>query len=316
MTSAPPFPAVAARFEALGTTAVVLVTEPAALDHARATLVAHVDVIDRACSRFRSDSELVAVNAAAAAGPVAVSDVLFEAVTVALGAAGETDGAVDPTMGSTMRELGYDRNFADIPNAGEPVRVTVRNRPGWRGVRLDRSRRTIELPAGVELDLGATAKAFCADRAAAAIRDSSGAGVLVSLGGDIAVAGPAPVGGWPVLVTDDHAAATDAPGQTIALDEGGLATSSTVVRRWSRGSAVLHHLLDPSTGRPAEKVWRTASVAAESCVAANTASTAAIVLGVAAPAWLTERGLPARLVADDGTVTIVGGWPQVSDDCC
>ena len=75
------------------------------------------------------------------------------------------------------------------PN-GPPLRLTVRQVPGWREVRLDG--RSLTLPAGVQLDLGATAKAWAADRSAARIAARAGSGVLVSLGGDIAVAGRRP----------------------------------------------------------------------------------------------------------------------------
>jgi thiamine biosynthesis lipoprotein len=133
--------------------------------------------------------------------------------------------------------------------------------------------------------------------------------VLVSLGGDIAVSGTPPSGGWPVLVTDNHAQPVEAPGQTIAIESGGLATSSTMVRRWKRGDVVMHHLVDPRTGRPAAPWWRTVSVTAANCVDANIAATAAIILGPDAPVWLERLGLPARLVGVDGTVQVVGSWP-------
>jgi thiamine biosynthesis lipoprotein len=166
----------------------------------------------------------------------------------------------------------------------------------------------VRLPAGIRLDLGATAKALAADRAAAAAaRAGGGAGVLVSLGGDIALGGPAPAAGWAVHVAEDHRAGPDAPGQTIALRSGGLATSSTTVRRWGPGA---HHIIDPATGLPAGGCWRTASVAAGSCVDANIASTAAIVRGASAAAWLAEWRMPARLVGRDGAVLAVAGWPR------
>ena len=140
--------------------------------------------------------------------------------------------------------------------------------------------------------------------------------MLVSLGGDIAAAGPAPAGGWLVRVTDHHAAGDDAPGQTVAIAAGGLATSGTAARRWRRGGQDLHHIVDPATGSSAAGPWRTASVAAGSCVDANTASTAAIILGPRAPAWLATRGLPSRLVAVDGTVVRIGAWPDADEPSC
>jgi thiamine biosynthesis lipoprotein len=166
----------------------------------------------------------------------------------------------------------------------------------------------------VTLDLGATAKALAADRAAERANASAGAGVLVSLGGDIALAGPAPPEGWRVRVTDDHRSDVSAPGQWIALRTGGLATSSTTTRRWSTASGSAHHLIDPATGRSVSGVWRTVSVTAASCLDANIASTAAIVRGERAAAWLESLGLPSRLVSTDGAARHVAGWPTQGDD--
>jgi len=126
------------------------------------------------------------------------------------------------------------------------------------------------------------------------------------------VAGPAPAGGWQIRVTDDHAAGPEAPGQTVSVSSGGLATSSTTVRSWASDGQRMHHIIDPSTGQPVDSCWRTVSVAAGNCVDANTASTAAIIRGEAALPWLRDAGLPARLVAHDGTVETTAGWPSPS----
>jgi thiamine biosynthesis lipoprotein len=176
-------------------------------------------------------------------------------------------------------------------------------------VTLSPGRRTVRVPSGVELDLGATAKALAADRAAATIAAATGVGTLVGLGGDVAVAGPPPDAGWPVRIADDHASPLDGPGPVVSIARGGLASSGTSVRRWTTAGGHLHHIVDPRTGRPADTPWRTVSVAAGSCVDANAASTAAVVLGDRAPAWLEEARLPARLAAEDGRVTTVAGWP-------
>jgi thiamine biosynthesis lipoprotein len=135
---------------------------------------------------------------------------------------------------------------------------------------------------------------------------------MVSLGGDIAVAGQVPEGGWRIRVQDVSGHPDDpptGPHSIVAITSGGLATSSTTARRWRRGGDLMHHILDPRTGRPASGTWRTVSVAASTCADANTASTAAIIKGQAAPQWLTGWGLPARLVATDGSVLTIGGWP-------
>jgi thiamine biosynthesis lipoprotein len=298
-------------FPALGTTALLCVAEAEGLPAAHEELERELSALDKACSRFRDDSELVRLNAASGHGPVGVSLLLFEAIQVALAAAEETGGLVDPTVGRTLRLAGYDRRFATVKlrdgSAFHPSFVPV---PGWKQVELDPKRRTVALAKDVELDLGATAKALAADKIASSAARVSGTGVLVSLGGDLAVAGRVPDGGWPVRVADDHAADLGEPGPTVALSAGGLASSGTTVRRWLAGKVALHHIVDPRTGRPAATPWRTVTVAGPSCVDANVASTAAVVLGEEAPAWLAERRLPARLVREAGEVTYVSGWPQ------
>jgi thiamine biosynthesis lipoprotein len=302
----------AADLRALGTTARLVVTEPRARAAAIEMLESVIAETDAACSRFRFDSELVALDAAEGR-TVHLSPLLTEALAVALRAARLTGGDVDPTIGATLAALGYDRDFAQVAPDGPAVTAQVVPLAGWRQVALDIDARTVTMPAGTRLDLGATAKAWAADRAAARIAAALGCGALVSLGGDTAVAGPAPRGGWTVRVQDvtGHPAAPPAgPYETVTVREGGLATSGTSARRWRRGGSVLHHIIDPHRGVPAAPVWRTVSVAAGSCVDANTASTAAVIRGLTAPAWLTRLGLPARLVAVDGGVHRVGGWPE------
>ena len=310
-------PEAAATWRAIGTSVHLIVTGLRALAPARQMLTEDLAALDAACSRFRADSEIVALDHApqrsgGRAGPVPVSPLLAGALAVALRAARLTDGDVDPTVGGALSAAGYDRDFALVPPDGPPVRLTVRRVPGWRAVELDEAAGLVSLPAGTHLDLGATAKAWAADRAAARIAAELGCGVLVNLGGDIAVAGPVPPGGWRVRVQDVTGRPEDppaGPAAVIAIRSGGLATSSTAARRWRRGGDLLHHILDPRSGLPAAPVWRTVSVAAATCADANAASTAAIIRGVAALAWLDGLGLPARLVAESGAVVTLGGWP-------
>jgi FAD:protein FMN transferase len=311
-----PSPAAAeasADWGALGTQVRLVVTDPRCLAAARRLLVADLADVDAACSRFRPDSELAAFDdPQRGPAPAPVSPLLAEAVEVALRAARLTDGDVDPTVGTAMSAAGYDRDFALVRPAGPPLRLTVRAVPGWRQVRLDREAGLLALPAGVQLDLGATAKAWAADRSAARLAERFGCGVLVSLGGDIAVAGQPPPGGWRIRVQDTCGHPQDppaGPSTVVSIRAGGLATSSTTARRWRRGGEILHHILDPRTGLPARIVWRTASVTAGSCADANAASTAAIIKGHAAPHWLAAAGLAARLVDISGAVQTVAGWP-------
>jgi len=299
---------------ALGTLVRLVVTDPGRLADGCRLLKAGLAVVDATCSRFRPDAELVGVNATAPgrAQGVPISPLLADAIAIALSAARQTGGDVDPTVGAAMAAAGYDRDFALIPQDGPPPRLRVRQVPGWHQVRLDADARRLWLPAGAQLDLGATAKAWAADRSAGRLAEYLGCGVLVSLGGDIAVAGAAPPGGWRIRVQDVTGRPEDppsGPAAVVSIRAGGLATSSTAARRWRRGGDVLHHILDPRTGLPAAPVWRTVSVAGASCVAANTASTAAIIQGRVALAWLTRHGLAARLVGSDGVIVTVAGWP-------
>jgi thiamine biosynthesis lipoprotein len=313
-------------FPALGSTATVVTTNAEVLPDAVAAVNDTVDAFDRACSRFRDDSELSALNHAGGRA-VSASPVLMDAVAAAVRAAEATDGDVDPSLGAALVALGYDRDFDlglgdrgavaggdAVESAPTRPQISFAVVPGWHTIRLDRRAQTISTDPGVALDLGATAKALAGDRAAAAAQRACGAGVLVSLGGDIATAGRAPAGGWRVRVTDDHRSGFGAPGQWIAVHGGGLATSSTVVRRWRRGGETVHHLLDPASLHCARSGWRTVTVAAGSCLDANIASTAAIVRGQPAIEWLLELGLAARLVDDDGRAVHVGGWTADGDD--
>jgi thiamine biosynthesis lipoprotein len=288
------------------------VIDPGALDAARAAVERELNRIDRACSRFRADSELSRINARAGR-LTQVSPLLAEALEIALRAAELTDGDVDPTVGRALELAGYDRDWRllDPPYAqpGAAPAITLRVRSGWRTIALNRASRSVLMPAGVKLDLGASAKAWAADRAASAAQRAGGCGVLVSLGGDIATSGPAPEDGWQIRVTDDHRSDCSAPGQTVSIHSGGLATSSTVVRRWSHAGQTMHHIIDPSTGAPVRDTWRTVSVAAANCTDANIAATATLVRARAGAAWLARQGLPARLVDSQGAVTAIGDWP-------
>ena len=284
------------------TTDMHLVTDPAALPRAREVVDAELDAIELAASRFRPDSEISAL-AAADGVRTPVSPVLADLIEAALSAARMTDGDVDPTVGSAMIALGYDRDIDDLA-ATAPLLASVTIPVNWTHIEFDGS--SVRIPAGTLLDLGATAKAVAADRCAHLVHQQTGSGVLVNLGGDLATAGPAPEGGWHILVQDTD----DDPASQVTIGtDAGLATSSTRRRRWSRGGEALHHIIDPRTGTSVDPVWRSVSVAAGSCLDANTISTAAIIRGYRAPEWIAALGVPARLVDRGGAERFLGGWP-------
>lgn len=292
---------------AFGTTVTLAVEERDELPRAEALLRDELDAVDRACSRFRPDAEIAGLCSAGGTW-VTVSPLLFEAVAVACSVAEQTAGVVDPTIGSALERLGYDRDFASVPALGAPLVGPSTPAPGWWQVDLAPESWKIRVPDGVVLDLGATAKAWTADRAALRIAASTGSGVLVSIGGDVSVVGPPPDGGWPVGIAVDSSSSVESM-PVVAITEGGLASSSTQVRAWRRGDRAVHHIIDPATGDCASDLWSLVSVAAANCVDANAASTAAVIWAESAPERLEALGLPARLVRRDGEVVTVAGWP-------
>jgi FAD:protein FMN transferase len=321
-------------WKALGTSVLVLTTRDDRLEAATTAVRQVLEDVDGAYSRFREDSELTRVNTNAGR-TIHISPLLATAIDAALRAARLTDGAVDPTIGRAIRVAGYDDDFSRITgphpalprergreidpgergreNADREIKLRAERVPGWQAIRLDRRSRTVWLPPGVELDLGSTGKALAADLAATAAMAAAGeGGVLVSLGGDIGTAGASPSGGWRILVAEDSRVKPSGDGDVICVPAGGVATSSTTVRRWSRGGVILHHIIDPQTGLPTSGPFRTVTVVAGNCLDANIASTAAIVRGEAAIDWLTSCRLPARLVENDGTIHYIGPWPDPS----
>jgi FAD:protein FMN transferase len=307
---------------AFGTTATVAVTDPGAADYAEDLLAREIAAMDGVASRFRSDSEVSHLRRAGGRA-VRVSPLMFEALSVALAVAEKTGGAVDPTVGRSVEALGYDRDFSLIANTGVATshgahtpleELTPVAAPGWRTIELDLKRRTVRIPPGTLIDLGATAKALSADRAAESIARVTGSGTLVSIGGDVAVSGTGPADGWAIGIAHSSSAQPHELQQVVAVESGGLATSSTTVRAWTRKGRAVHHIVDPSTGRNARPHWIAVSVAASSCVEANAASTAAFIWGPSAESRLALAGLPARLESITGNVSRVCGWPDDASD--
>lgn len=259
---------------------------------------------DRRMSRFRRDSELSRVNAAAGTD-VEVSLITLEVIGAALAAARATDGRFDPLLGARLCELGYDRTFASLPaNRAEPSLAPWR--PGmWRQVRVDGARSTVRVPVGGALDLGGIAKGMAADAAVAELRAAGVPYALVNAGGDLATHGvPAESPGWPVGIDN-----VDLAGGAALLAHGALATSSTAGRSWRSGGLRRHHLLDPRTGLPVDGELRQVTVTAASCRQAEVAAKVAILGDVAdATALVLQHRLTALLVTRDGGQLRIGQW--------
>lgn len=258
-----------------------VVVEGASAERASA-IRALFELYDGTFSRFRPDSELARLNVR---GGGRMSSLFADVLEVARWAARETDGVVDPTVGAAIVAAGYDRDFgarlddARAPGAAAPA--------DHRGVRT--FGRLLVLPRGVQLDLNGVVKALAVDRAAALL-DGEG---FVSAGGDLATRGPVDV-------------ALEGGGAVRAV--GGVATSGTLRRRWLRGGEPQHHLIDARSGRPARSRWRLVTVCGATCLSADVAAKAALLLSDAGPAWLERRGLPGRLVDGDGAVVETEHW--------
>ena len=249
---------------------------------------------DRTFSRFRRDSELAFVNRRAGS-PTRVSALFADALGIALDAAVETGGLVDPTIGRSITALGYDRDF-ELIAPGDAAAFTVRatsaaSTGGYRDIRFSRAERIVWLPQDAQLDLNGVVKALAIDHALSLVGEG-----FVSIGGDVASSRPLEVG-LPA-------------GGTIRLRQGALATSSPLRRRWRRGGVEHHHLIDPFTGASSTSTWSYVTVCGANALAADVAAKAAYLLGEDGPAWLDARGLPGRFVSRDGRVSHTTRWRE------
>jgi FAD:protein FMN transferase len=245
---------------------------------------------DGTFSRFRADSELTRVNAARGS-LVQVSSEFESMLRLALRAAAETGGLVDPTLGDAVEAAGYDRDFAAL--APDPVPAgpaapgrlsSLRLTAGW-----------LSRPPGLRLDLNGVVKGRTVDDALALL---SGDG-FVSAGGDLAVRGAVDAG---------------LPGgDTVRVLGGGLATSGSVKRRWLRAGRLQHHLIDPRSGRPCRSPWLEVTVSGATCLQADVAAKTAFLLGLGGPSWLDSRGLAGRFLFGEGASLANLTWQRSLD---
>ncbi|GAB3580857.1 FAD:protein FMN transferase [Calidifontibacter terrae] len=291
---------------ALGVECTLVVTDVDTLGAASRLFRHRVAEVDATASRFRADSEVSRLATLPGIDGLVterVSPLLRDLVADALWAADATDGLVDPTLGRAMEAAGYDTDLAEVlardPRRTPSVGVGSPAGSTLADLSVDDAG-TLTMAAGCLLDLGSTGKASTADRIARELAATLPGGFLVDLGGDIALSGEPPAGGWVVTVDD---------GRGLALTTQGVATSGTDRRRWVVDGQPRHHLLDPATARPVQRTWSQVTCLGATALEANAASTAACVLGDAAPMWLIGRRIPARLQPQVGTVICTPGWP-------
>jgi thiamine biosynthesis lipoprotein len=275
-------------FRAMGTT-VRVATEETARRGARARAAAAIaetfDEEERRFSRFRAESELSRVNAAAGRA-TRVSSTFAVVLELALEAAAETGGLFDPTVLDALVAAGYDRDFDELIAGARGMLHPARPCGRWRDVRVDRDH--VELPPGVGVDLGGLAKGWTADLAASRAVDAGMPWALVNAGGDLALAGRAPMISVAVEDPDDPERELG----RLHVQGGGVATSSIRARAWGDG---MHHVIDPRTGAPAETALVQATAVGSTCAKAEIAATAILLggpgaaSGAAVTVWADDR---------------------------
>ena len=262
-----------------------------------------LDDIDRACNRFREDSDLSRLNRAE--GDVEVSARLVRALVAAQRASRLTDGLCDPTVLTSLEALGYDRDY-DAIDVVEDTPLDLHPAPGFAALNFDEGSRTVRKTSDVRIDLGASAKALVADLVCDDVAPTGG--VIVEIGGDVCARGRGPEGPWVIGISPTLTITGLEP--RIALENGAIATSSNDVRTWRRGAQVVGHIIDPRTGYSAVSPFAAATVIDTDCVSANAFATAALLWGEDAVWHIAQAGRSARLVRHDGTVEFVGAWPR------
>lgn len=265
-----------------------------------------VERLERAASRFRPDSELSMANDWAGRW-VPASPLLVELVEVAIAAAAASDGLVNPCLGRQVDAAGYRTWSASEVLVGvvQPDRSVELDPDAWQRLEVGPDR--LRVPAGTQLDLGATAKAWLADELAERLVEQTGLDVVANMGGDLRALGVEP---WVVGV--EHAT-PGGPPSALAVRDAGLATSGVGHRRWRTPAGPAHHLIDPRTGASAQTRWWAVSVLAATATAANIAATAALLRDGSGPRWLERRGLTGVLTQWSGEGPAqrvrVGQWP-------
>lgn len=298
------------RFRAMGTEVHLLWVGSGAESGLRAARTL-VESLDRRWSRFRPDSELSRLNAAAGRPTVLPADT-FTLVATAVDAWRRTHGLFDPTVLSAVTAVGYDRSFEFVdPDGSAPVGDRDEAVPGCAGITLEPGTGLVRLPRGVGLDLGGIAKGHAADLVVAAMLAAGADGALANLGGDLRVAGLPPVpAGWLIGIEDPHDPSHDLG--LLALADGAVTTSSRLRRKWRHGGRPVHHIIDPATGRPADSGVDAAVVVADRGVRAEILAKAAVVAGPAAGAeFLTRAGATGLLVLPAGNVVRLPGLDDV-----
>ncbi|MGY1946250.1 FAD:protein FMN transferase [Nocardia asiatica] len=291
------------RFPVMGSDGhLIVVGDPQLLTLARERL----EECEARWSRFRSGSELCALNAAAGSW-IRLSPPTLALVSLAVRAWEVTGGLFDPTVLPALESVGYLRSFG-APQPDSPADPMPVSAPGCAGIEFRRD--MVRLPRGVRIDLGGIGKGYAADLIAADLIAAGAEGVSVNLGGDLCVAGVAPgAQPWGVAVADETAPESDLA--HVALTEGAVATSTRLRRRWQQHGRDRHHLIDPRTGTSTSNGVDAVTVIAGEAYWAEVLAKAALIAGIAAGTAVLEKwGVAGLIVTKNGSGHRAGPWER------
>jgi len=292
------------RFSTWGMSGTIATADARTEDFARERLEHWINEFDRCVNRFLATSDLSRINERGASAYV-MSPTFEMVLRASLDAADMTNGLCDPTILNALAALGYDRDYDELASGTNDTGARA-DVPGVSAISYDPSRHLLDLAPGVRLDFGATAKALLSDVLVSELAPFGG--VLVEVGGDVAVDGDGPDGPFVIGLATSLSVTGDEP--RISIRRGGVATSSSTTRIWRHGERVVNHVIDPRTGDCASGSLAVATVAAPSCVIANAFATAALLWDEDAAYYIAQAGHAARLVFRDGRVEVVGGWSR------
>lgn len=266
-----------------------------------------IEHLERRWSRFQPTSDICRLNAASAL-PVPVDPATVRLVTAMIESWWATDGAFDPTLLGSLVGLGDATSWLDTTKVSTvPAGASLRGTPKTIGV--DAEGHIVQLPAGTTLDAGGIGKGLAADLVVEELLAAGALGALVSIGGDVRVAGTAPQdGGWAIDVASPFEGGSVLA--TLRLHVGGVATSGTHFRRWTAADGTpAHHLLDPATGLPTHTPLIAATVIAGTTAWAEAWTKAVMVCGAEdALPYLDNLGLGALAVTLDGETVVNNAW--------
>jgi thiamine biosynthesis lipoprotein len=248
---------------------------------------------------------------AARGKPTIVSADTYTVIEHAVTAWRHTAGRFDPTVLSALRASGYDRSFDELTRRQTVVASSASPCPGCDGIELVPELGLVRLPPGVQVDLGGIGKGAAADLVAAELLGAGATGACVNVGGDVRVAGAPPTSaGWVVGL---ECPAPRPPVRAVALADGAVCTSTTLIRRWETTAGPRHHLIDPRTGSPVSTDLVSVTVIGARAVQAEVLTKVAFVAGShEAPSLLAAYGVTAVLVSDDGSIAVVGDLEEMA----